>query len=158
MMRIAIFVAFLLVALVYAIWKGGGPERTMVGIAVTIVIWDRLLVTFGTVVYQSLDLGYLALDLFGAIATIVLALTAYRFWPMIAAVLHTLPLLAHFSRAVDVSMNPVAYLTMQVASSWCLPPLLIIATWQHRQRLKQNGSDPSWRNSSALSHPKNANV
>ncbi len=47
-----------------------------------------------------------ALDLFGASATFVLAMTAYRFWPIVAAVLHALPLLAHVSRAVDVSMNP----------------------------------------------------
>jgi len=152
-MRTALFAAFLLIALAYALWRGGGPERAMVAIAVTIVIWDRLLVTSGTFVYNSLDLGYLALDLFGSLATIALALTAYRFWPMIAAVLHTLPLLAHFSRAVDVSMHPAVYLTMQVASSWCLPPLLIAATWHHRQRLKRHGSDQSWRGSSQPSHP-----
>lgn len=144
-MRIAIFAAFLLIALVYAAWRGGGPERWMVGISVIIVIWDRLLVAFGTVVYHSLDVGYFALDLFGASATFLLAMTAYRFWPIVAAVLHALPLLAHVSRAVDVSMNPVVYLTMQVASSWLLPPLLIAATWMHRQRLKRDGNDPSWR-------------
>lgn len=157
-MRIAIFAAFLLVALAYAAWRGGGPERTMVAIAITIVIWDRLMVSSGTFVYQSLDLGYLALDIFGSMATIALAMTAYRFWPMVAAVLHTLPLLAHFSRVVDVSMNPVVYLTMQVASSWCLPPLLIVATWRHRERLKRNGSDPSWRGSSGPSLPQTANI
>lgn len=146
-MRTAIFAAFLLIALVYALLRGGGPERTMVAIAITIVIWDRLMVSSGTFVYHTLDLGYLALDLFGSVATIALAMTAHRFWPMIAAVLHTLPLLAHFSRVVDVSMNPVVYLTMQVASSWCLPPLLIVATWQHQRRLKLDGSDPSWRGS-----------
>ena len=152
-MRTAIFAAFLLIALAYAARRGGGPERAMVAIAVIIVIWDRLMVSAGTFVYHSLDVGYLALDLFGSFATIALAMTAYRFWPMVAAVLHTLPLLAHFSRIVDVSMNPVVYLTMQVASSWCLPPLLIAATWRHQQRLKSLGSDPSWRGSSLRSNP-----
>lgn len=150
-MRTAIFATFLLIALAYALWRGGGPERAMAAIAVSIVTWDRALVWSGTYVYQSLDLGYLALDLFGAIATVALAMTAYRFWPMIAAVLHILPLLAHFSRVVDVSMNPAVYLTMQVASSWCLPALLIGATWLHQRRLKRDGSDPSWRTSSRSS-------
>jgi hypothetical protein len=152
-MRTAIFAAVLLIALVYALRRGGGPERAMVAIAVTIVIWDRIMVSAGIYVYHSLDLGYLALDLFGSLATIALAMTAYRFWPMVAAVLHTLPLLAHFSRVVDVSMNPVVYLTMQVAVSWCLPPLLIVATWRHQQRLKLDGSDPSWRGSLRRSNP-----
>ncbi|WP_288987383.1 hypothetical protein [uncultured Sphingopyxis sp.] len=155
-MRIAIFAAFLLVALGYAAWRGGAPERTMVGIAVTIVIWDRMLVTFGTVVYHSVDVGYLALDIFGASSTFILAMVAHRFWPMIAAPLHSLPLLAHFSRAVDVQMDPVAYLTMQVATSWVLPPLLIAATWRHQKRLTKNGSDPAWRSSSKLSRQRTA--
>lgn len=155
-MRIAIFAAFLLIALAYSAWKGGAPERAMVAIAVTIVIWDRLLVTYGTIAYQSLDVGYLALDLFGAAATLALAMTAYRFWTLPAAILHAFPLLGHLSRAVDVSMNPAAYLTMQVAASWLLPPLLIAATWQHQARLRRNGSDRPWRVSSRSSIPDGA--
>jgi hypothetical protein len=157
-MRIAIFAAILLIALLYAAWRGGGPERTMAGIAIIIVIWDRMMVALGTVVYHSLDIGYLALDLFGTIATFLLAMAALRFWPLPAAIIHALPLLAHFSRAIDVAMNPVVYLTMQVAASGCLPPLLIIATWQHRQRLKRFGSDPSWRRSSRRSPPQTASA
>lgn len=143
-MRIAIFIAVLLVALGYAAWRGGAPERVMVGIAILMVLLDRLLVSTGQVEYHAVDWGYLAIDLIGSTATIALALLAHRFWPMIVAVLHVLPLLAHISRGLDVSMNPVAYLTMQVASSWLLPPLLILATWRHQQRLRRNGSDPSW--------------
>ncbi|MFD2502479.1 hypothetical protein ACFSTI_34610 [Rhizorhabdus histidinilytica] len=133
-----------MVALGYAAWRGGAPERVMVGIAILMVLLDRLLVSTGQVEYHSVDLGYLVIDLIGSAATIALALLAHRFWPMIVAVLHVLPLLAHISRALDVSMNPIAYLTMQVASSWLLPPLLILATWRHQQRLRRSGSDPSW--------------
>src|SRR3546814_12951376 len=67
----------------------------------------------------------------------MLAMTAHRFWPMVAAVLQTLPLLAHFSRLADVGMHPIAYLTMQVAASWLLPPLLAAATWRHQTRLRR---------------------
>ena len=143
-MRIAIFIALLLVALGYAAWKGGGPERVMVVIALTMVALDFLLSALGLADYRNLDREYLALDLMGAAATVTLALVAHRFWPMVAAVLHVLPLLGHISRALDVTMNPIAYLTMQVASSWLLPPLLVVATWRHQQRLHRNGSDPSW--------------
>lgn len=145
MMRIAIFITILLIAIGYAAWRGGGPERAMAAIALTIVTSDPLLHAFVPVEYHALDIGHLMIDIFGAVSTIILALTAYRFWPMITAVLHTLPLLAHFSRTIDMSMHPIAYLTMQVAASWLLPPILILGTWRHQKRLKSNGSDRSWR-------------
>lgn len=143
-MRIAVFMALLSVALGYAAWRGGAPERVMVAIGLGMVVLDRLVLSHGGAEYQTLDWNYLMLDLIGATATIALALFAHRFWPMIAAVLHILPLLGHVSRALNITMDPTAYLTMQVASSWLLPPLLILATWRHQQRLRQNGSDPSW--------------
>ena len=143
-MRIAIFVILLLVALGYAAWKGGAPERTMVVIASLLVLIDWQFLGNGAAVYHTVDWAHLILDLFGASASIALALVAHRFWPMIAAVLLSLPLLGHISRVLHVSMDPIAYLTMQVGSSWLLPPLLILGTWRHQQRLRHNGSDPSW--------------
>ncbi len=143
-----LFLAFLLVALGYAAWRGGGPERAMAAIALTMVGADGLLHQFVAAEFMALDTGHLAIDLFGASSTIWLALCAHRFWPMCAAVLHFLPLLAHTSRLLDVTLHPAAYLTMQVAASWMIPPLLIIATWRHRARLERSGSDRSWQNSS----------
>lgn len=143
-MRIVLFLAFLLAALGYAAWRGGGPERTMAAIALAMVGGDALLHSFVPPEFVSLDFGHLALDLFGAGSTVLLALFAYRFWPLFAAVLHTLPLLAHTSRILDLALHPAAYLTMQVAASWLVPPLLILATWHHRQRLARTGSDRSW--------------
>src|SRR3546814_11732549 len=84
------------------------------------------------------------IDLAGAAATMAVALTAYRFWPMIAAVLQCLPLLAHTTRAIDIGLHPVAYLTTQVAAYWLLPPLLVAATWQHQRRLALHGRVRSW--------------
>ncbi|HET6523574.1 hypothetical protein [Sphingopyxis sp.] len=144
-MRVAVFILLLAVALGYSVWRGGGPERTMAGIAFGMVASDQLLHLFVPPDYLSTDLGHLAIDLAGASATFTLALFAYRFWPMFAAVLHILPLLAHTSRTLDVSMDPAAYMIMQVAPSWAVPLLLIAATWQHRTRLGRSGSDPSWR-------------
>ncbi len=144
MMRIALFLACLLVALGYAAWRGGAPERVMAAIALTMVTADGLLHRLIPVEYAALDAGHLAIDLFGAASTMLLALCAYRFWPMCAAALHFLPLLAHTTRMLDVSLHPAAYLIMQVAPSWLVPPLLILATWQHRRRLRRNGSDRAW--------------
>lgn len=147
-MRIAAFLILMLVAIGYALRKGGGPERAMALIAATMIASDQALHLLVPPEYASLDVGHLAIDLFGASSTMFLALIAYRFWPMIAAALHILPLLAHLSRHFDFALHPAAYLIMQVSSSWLVPPLLIVATWRHQKRLKRNGNDPSWRGSS----------
>lgn len=143
-MRTALFLAFLLAALGYAAWRGGGPERAMAAIALGLVGADWILHHYIPLEFPTLDVGHLMIDLFGVSTTTMLALCAHRFWPMIAAALHILPLLAHTTRLLDVSMHPAAYLTMQVAASWLVPPLLILATWRHQRRLRQKGNDPSW--------------
>lgn len=153
MIRIAIFVALLLAALVYAFRKGCGPERAMATILLAMAAADQLLHLFVPARFLTVDTGHLAIDLAAATATLALALVAYRFWPMVAAPLQMLPLLAHFSRAVDISIGPAAYLTMQVAASWLLPPLLILATWRHQGRMRTSGSDRSWYASWNRSNP-----
>jgi hypothetical protein len=111
-------------------------------------VFDQALHLIIPAQFASLDAGHLLIDVFAAVTTVSLALVAHRFWPMIAAVFQVLPLLAHFSRVADLSMQPIAYLTMQVAASWLLPPLLVLATWRHQRRLQRSGSDRSWQISS----------
>lgn len=152
-MRNAIFLALLLAAVVYAIRRGGGPEKAMAGIAALMVSLDWLLHLAVPPEFASLDVGHLAIDIFGASVTFLLAMVAHRFWPLPMAALHYLPLLAHSSRTVDVAIDPVAYLTMQVASSWPVPLLLILATWRHQRRIRQVGSEPSWHRSWLPSRP-----
>lgn len=155
-MRIALFLVFLTVAICYAAWKGGGPERVMAGIAAVMVGADQLLHFFVPASFASLDAGHLAIDLFGAVSTVTLALYAHRFWPMCIAVLHMAPLFAHTSRIIDVTLHPVSYLAMQVATSWPVPAILILATWRHRRRLARGESEPSWQISSRPSTPTTA--
>ncbi|WP_158213639.1 hypothetical protein [Sphingopyxis witflariensis] len=146
-MRIALFLAFLAIAVGYAAWKGGGPERVMAAIAVAMVGSDQILHIFVPTNFATVDTGHLAIDLFGAGSTVALAMFAHRFWPMCIAVFHLVPLLAHMSRTFDMALHPAAYLTMQVATSWPVPAILILATWRHQHRLARGVSEPSWLNS-----------
>jgi len=154
--RIALFLAFLAVAVGYAAWKGGGPERVMAAIAAAMVGADQSLHLFVPPSFASLDTGHLAIDLFGAASTVALALFAHRFWPMCIAVLHLAPLFAHTSRLLDATLHPAAYLAMQVATSWPVPAILIIATWRHQRRLARGENEPCWQISSRQSSPTTA--
>src|SRR3546814_15112624 len=124
-MRMAFFLAFLLVALGYAAWRGGGPERAMAAIPLTMVGADKMLHAFVPVEFASLDTGHLAIALFGATATTLLALFAHRFWLMCVPVFPILPLLAHTCRFLDVEIHPAPYRPVHVASSWPVPPPII---------------------------------
>lgn len=156
MVRIAIFLTILLAALAYALRKGGGPERAMALILIAMAAADQILHLFIPPRFTSVDAGHLAIDLAAAAASVTLALLAHRFWPMLAAVLQILPLMAHIGKVADITVHPVAYLTMQVSASWLLPPLLVFATWRHQKRLRTNGSDRSWHGLSRQSRPKTA--
>lgn len=153
MLRIACFLTLLFLATFYALRKGGGPERAMAFILIAMLAADQLLHLVVPARFTTLDAGHLAIDLAAAAATLALALTAHRFWPLAATALQILPMLAHFSRAVDLSVHPIAYLSMQVFASWLLPPLLVLATWRHRKRLQFCGNDRSWRGSWRRSNP-----
>jgi hypothetical protein len=144
MIRIAVFVTILLATLLYALKKGGGPERAMALILIAMLLADQFLHLFIPPRFNGVDMGHLLIDLLAAAATFGLAMTAHRFWPMPAAVLQILPLMAHMGKAIDLSVHPVAYLTMQVAAAWVLPPLLALATWRHQMRLRTSGTDRSW--------------
>jgi hypothetical protein len=153
MLRIACFLTLLFLASFYALRKGGGPERVMALILIAMLVADQVLHLLVPARFEALDAGHLAIDVAAAAATLALALKAHRFWPLGAAALQLLPLLAHFSRAADISVHPIAYLTMQVFASWLLPPLLALGTWRHRRRLLTCGSDRSWQDSSQRSNP-----
>ena len=156
MVRIAIFLTILLAALAYALRRGGAPERAMALILIAMLAADQILHLFIPPRYASVDAGHLTIDLAAAAASVTLALAAHRFWPMPAAVLQILPLMAHVGKAADITVHPAAYLTMQVSASWLLPPLLVLATWRHQKRLRAHGSDRSWYGLSRRSRPKTA--
>lgn len=144
MLRVIILIVLLTAALGYAFWRGGAPERAIAALWLILVIADPMLHHVVPVRYHMVDTGHLLIDLTGSIGAFIIALAAYRFWPLIVAVLQFLPILAHVSRAVDIEMHPSAYLVMQVASYWLLAPILVLGTWSHHRRVRESGSDPDW--------------
>jgi hypothetical protein len=158
MIRIAIFVALLIGVAVFALRKGGGPERAMALILIGMFAADQILHLCMPPRFASIDTGHLAIDMAAALSTLVLALVAHRFWPMLAAVLQILPLSAHVGKAADLSVHPIAYQTMQVAASWPLLLVLALATCRHVSRLRATGSDPSWHVSWRRSNRRTASI
>ncbi len=143
-----LFIAFLLVALAYCAaarrWAGAGGGRDR---PCRMVTSDQLLHRWFRPSLQVSISAILRDRPRGAGVTIALGDDRTSLLADVGAVLHIFPLPAHLAKALDVPMHPIAYLTMQVAVSWLLPPLLIFGTFRHQRRLAANGSDPSWHGS-----------
>ena len=146
-MRLILFLMLLSLSIVYAIRRGGEPERAVAIILIFMTISDPFVHAITPLTYIELDPGHFIIDLGGWSACLVVALRAQRVWPLWITSLQTISLIAHVTRLVDYSVHPTAYAIMQVASSYPLLMILIIGTRNHQQRLLQNGSDPSWRSS-----------
>ncbi|ASK87017.1 hypothetical protein SPHFLASMR4Y_00225 [Sphingorhabdus sp. SMR4y] len=145
-MRTLLFLVFLGAVCIYALYRGGGPERWVACIVIGMVLLDPAVHIFTPLEYTTLDPGHLVIDLAGWLGLLAIALRANRFWPLCVASLQTIALVAHATRMLDVTIHPKAYMIMQVASSYPLLVLLMIGTMFHRKRLKAFGTDRSWRN------------
>lgn len=146
-MRTFVFLLFLGAICIYALYRGGGPERWAASVVIAMVVLDPAVHIFTPLEYATLDPGHLVIDLAGWIGFLAIALRANRFWPLCVVSLQTISLVAHSARLLDMTIHPKAYMIMQIATSYPLLVLLLIGTYCHQQRLKAKGIDRSWRNS-----------
>lgn len=133
----------------FALWRGGGPERTVALLFVAASIASDNAYAIGTDKYLNVELGVLLVDLALLASLAAVMILANRFWPIAMVSLHALGVLAHWVRAQEASMFAPTYNAL--LSLWSYPMLLILvmATVRHRRRLRQSGADPSWRRSSS---------
>jgi hypothetical protein len=139
------FVAIIFVtSTLFALIKGGAPERTTAAIFIFMMVSDPFVHEFTPERYNALDPGHLIIDLIGWIAICAIAMRANRLWPLCVAALQTISVMSHLVRMIDYSIHPAAYAIMQVASSYPLLLTLSVGTYMHQKRMSMNGSDPAW--------------
>lgn len=139
-----VFLAFLLGTLLYAAFRGGMPERIAALIMVAATIATILVPKVGKVTFASLEPGVFAVDSLTAVAFILLALRAQRYWPIWIAALQIDTVLTHVAMLVAPRVMPWAYAVMEIAWSYPIVLLLAVGTARHQQRLRRYGTDPSW--------------
>ena len=144
-MRTFVFMLFLGAICIYALYRGGGPERWVASVVIGMVLLDPAVHVFTPLNYTALDPGHLIIDAIAWIGLFAIALRANRFWPLCVVSLQTIALVAHATRLLDMTIHPKAYMIMQIASSSPLLALLMMGTFYHQKRLKTIGSDRSWR-------------
>jgi hypothetical protein len=135
----------------YAMHRGGPPERVgasilLVGSALTYVA-----VSAPASRFASVEVGVFAVDALALTAFVALALAAERWWPLWIAALQGIGTAAHAAKVVDPTVIPWAYAF--ALAFWSYPMLLLLAwgTWNYQRRLAKFGVDKSWSSYSGRS-------
>jgi hypothetical protein len=138
-----LFDILLVVACLYALVRGGAPER-LVALMLVAAFYASIRVTapypYG---FHHVEVGLFLVDLALFAALYLLSLFSTRFWPIWMTAMQGLSLLAH---VMALTPQPSAFGYQALEEFWAIPQLilLIVATYRHRRRLARNGTDTSW--------------
>lgn len=144
MERALAFAALLVCTVLYALVRGGTPERLaalaylmtyLAGVALTVQRSDA---------FQSVELGVLVTDAALAAVLVTIAVRANRYWTIWAASLQTVALTGHLAKFVIPEILAPAYAITLIAWSYAAIPVLALATLRHQQRVSTFGRDPDW--------------
>lgn len=134
----------LALACVYAIRRGGAPEKTAAGMLATaglatIAVEHNLPTRFA-----SVEIGVMIVDMALLAGLLVLMTEANRWWPILLTALQMMTVLGHLGKWLNPQIMQLAYAIMLFVPAY--PGILVLAvgTYRHRRRLRQNGADASW--------------
>lgn len=141
------FYSALIVCLAMLRW-GGGPERAIALVwllGVEALDWAYHTVSGNTFELQSVDTFHASLDGLLAVAFLIIALYANRFYPLVIAAFQLLSATSHLTRELVEAITPIAYAVMVFAPSWGILISMIMGFYRHLERQREFGIYRSWR-------------
>lgn len=138
--RAVLFYAAATATVVYAVRRGGQPERVTSAMLIIAAIGTTLLpgMSFREVVWPLF-----AIDLALLIGLVALSVLADRYWPMYFAAIHLITVALHGVRAYDRTIIPTVYARLGGELAYPTLAVLAIGTWRHCQRGRER--DWSWQ-------------
>ena len=128
----------------YALLKGGAPERVGASIIGVGSILTTVALSAPAARFGSVEIGVLLVDIGALGAFLVLSLRAERFWPLCVTALQVIGTAAHAVKLVDPNVIRWAYAIALTLWTYLMLLLLVLGTWNHQRRLARNGVDKSW--------------
>ena len=144
MERALLFTGLLLLACVYALVRGGKPERYAALLYLVAFAASALSAQFDHELYHALNWGIVAIDFALAVALGALALHANRYWTLWATSIQIVAISAHLAKLLVPEIAATAYEITLLVWSYAVIPLLVIATFRHHQRIQRSGPELSW--------------
>jgi len=143
MLRILIFDLLYVSCCLFALIRGGAPERFGALILIADFELSLLVVEPMNGRFSGIEWSVFYVDLFAFLALYLLSILSARYWPMWAAAVQGAVALSHLT-GLRSDIVPWAYGSMVAIWSYILLIMLAAAARRHRQRLKRYGLDPAW--------------
>jgi hypothetical protein len=144
MLHIGFFNVLWAMACVYAVLRGGQPERLAtlgwaIGCAATFSLpYDP------AVSWHGVEWGELKIDLVVLVWFVAISAFANRFWPIWLAAVHLLSIAVHGVKGYDQTLLPSVYSVAVGKIAYAMLLLLVIGIARHQHRLRSNGVDHDW--------------
>jgi len=138
--RFLFFEGLLLGSTLYALLRGGAPER--LASLMMVIAWILSMALNSHTEFAHFEAGVFAVDVVLFAAFYLLSLFTTRFWPIWMCAMQGIEVMSHLLAAL--SGDSVGYAIMVQFWGYPMQVLLIVATRRHRLRLKQSRTDPAW--------------
>lgn len=134
-----LFWTLLILTCGYAFYRGGRYERIVAAVCIIGSIATVAVNSPLSRMYMHVEGGALLVDIAVLAAFIAVALQSDRFWPLWVAGLQLTTSVAHFLKALDPNLIPLAY--GLAVRFWSYPILLIlfVGAWRSHQRRARSG-------------------
>lgn len=132
-----IFAVLVFGAFGLAWWRGGAPERVVATLYAAAWLITLVVDPADGARWWSIEVQFVVIDIVLLIALVLVALRANRYWPMWAASLQIMILLAHVAKGLNPNLFRFVYMVM--TTSWPVFQLLLLivgtlAVWRRRSR------------------------
>ncbi|MCJ2182043.1 hypothetical protein MTR62_04900 [Novosphingobium sp. 1949] len=136
---------------VFAMLRGGAPERLLSGLMVAMFLVHRLyhLAAHGSVMFGAVNMGHFAIDLVMLADFGVIALYANRVYPLWMAAAQLIAVIAHVYLLVPAIAVRYAYDVMTITPSYMQVVFLALGLGSYVRRHGRSGSVRDWRESGA---------
>lgn len=139
------YATFMLLTLVFVLWKGAVPERLGVASIIAMGAFQLSVERVLPSKFVAVDVSSLGADLIGFLAFGAIALHARRIWPLWATALQLLCLGAHFARWASISVSREAYAVTRGAPTALILLLMLGATLLCIRARRRGQLDRPWQ-------------
>jgi hypothetical protein len=141
----SIFLLILLSTTIYALVRGGAPERIGALILLAGAVSSVLLARPFAMRFRHIEPGILLCDMLMFASLVCVALRSTRFWPIWVSGLVGSEIFVDLLRAVVPALAPDVYMYAIGLWSWAIQTILFAGVFRHQMRLRRFGSDDPWK-------------